>query len=96
VLYLPQHKVNQLSLKKCNIIAGLLTIVSLLILLVLPLFVYAAIMGIGWDDKTPLPDWLLWFVILGGVIGAGLCAPIHHFIICKVGGYPRDAANISW
>ncbi|TRY28673.1 hypothetical protein [Aliiglaciecola sp. M165] len=85
-----------MSLKGYKIIAGIVSIATLFVMLLAPMFIYAALTNISWEDNTPIPDWLIWFIILGGAIGAGLLVPIHKFIICKIGGFPTSAATISW
>ena len=72
------------------------SIILIFVLLIAPIFIYAFLMGLTWDDNSPLPDWLMWFIILGGVAGTALLVPIHRFIICKVGGYPKHSAKINW
>jgi|TARA_Y100001970_G_scaffold20345_1_gene22944 hypothetical protein len=85
-----------LSLKGYKVAAGLVSIILIFVLLIAPIFIYAFLMGLTWDDNSPLPDWLMWFIILGGVAGTALLVPIHRFIICKVGGYPKHSAKINW
>jgi hypothetical protein len=85
-----------LNLKGYKIVAGLLSMFLTFALIIAPIFIYAAIAGIGWNDTVPLPDWLLWFIVLGGAIGAGLVIPVHRSVICKIGGYPKESARIKW
>ena len=78
-----------MSLKGYKVAAGLVSIILVFVLLIAPIFIYAFLMGLTWDDNSPLPDWLVWFIILGGVVGTALLVPIHRFIICNSRWLPK-------
>lgn len=74
-------------------IAGLLSIIVLLLCMVGPMLLYATLTG-SWDD--PAPDWMGWLLVVGGGLGSGLAVLIHKFVISKIGGYPDDEALRDW
>jgi hypothetical protein len=83
-----------LSLKQYKIIAGVLSLIVLILCMVGPLLLYPAITGASWDD--PVPEWMGWLLVVGGGIGSGLAVLIHLFVISKIGGYIKDEAMRDW
>ncbi|MGX9219058.1 hypothetical protein ACWV27_11725 [Massilia varians] len=83
-----------MSLKQYRILAGLLSLIVLILCMVSPLLLHSVFTGTSWDD--PVPDWMGWTLVLGGGIGSGLAVLIHLFIISKIGGYSEKEAMRDW
>lgn len=72
-------------LKLFNLIAGLSALIVLFILLLLPMYLFRQYYGIPLSAKGP--DGEIWFLVVGGGLGAGVARFVFDLILARVGGY---------
>jgi len=77
-----------------RILAFAFSMVVLLICLLLPMYVFRVVQGIPLDARGPEVE--IWFLIVGGGIGAGAAYLVAHLIFCRVGRFSEQVLNRLW
>ena len=75
-------------------IAFVLSMAALMIFLLLPMYIFRVVSGISLDEKGPEGE--LWFLIIGGGLGAGATYLVSRFILVNLGGYSESTVNGLW
>ncbi|MFC6634073.1 hypothetical protein [Microbulbifer taiwanensis] len=75
-------------------VAGLSAMVTLFIFLLGPMYLFRIYHGIGLDAKGP--DGEIWYLVVGGGIGAGMARLVHHWLFCSIGGYSEYQESKAW
>ena len=50
----------------------------------------------GIDLSAQGPGGEVWFLVVGGAIGAGLAKLVHWWLFCIIGGYSEQQENKAW
>ncbi len=94
--YASLKKVKGGALRKVlfKITAGTGALAALFLCLLGPLYLFRVYHGI--DLNAQGPDGEIWFLIVGGGIGAGLARFVHWWLYCSIGGYSEQQENEAW
>ena len=68
--------------------------VTLFGFLLLPMYIFRVAQGIPLDAKGPEGE--IWFLIVGGGLGAGAAYLVSHFILVSIGGFCESTVNRLW
>jgi ABC-type phosphate transport system permease subunit len=77
-----------------KLIAFIFAVITLFAFLLLPMYIFRVIQGIPLDAKGPGGE--VWFLIVGGGLGAGAAYLVSHFILVSLGGFSEDTVNRLW
>ena len=77
-----------------RITAGLTAMVVLFACLLGPMYLFRVWHGIDLEAQGPGGE--VWFLIVGGSIGAGLARLVHWWLFCHIGGYSERQENKAW
>lgn len=77
-----------------RLLAALLAMATLLALFLGPMWLYRVSVGIPLDGQGP--KWEIWFLVVGGGLGAGLARFVHHTILTKWFGFTEHSENRAW
>ncbi|GGK76063.1 hypothetical protein [Amphritea balenae] len=75
-------------------IAFIFAMVALAGFLLLPMYIFRVTQGIPLDAKGPESE--IWFLIIGGGLGAGAAYLVSHFILVNLGGFNESTVNRLW
>lgn len=73
---------------------GLAFIFALLLTLLLPMYIFRVTQGIPLDAKGPEGE--IWFLIVGGGLGAGAAYMVSRFVLVNLGGFSESIVNRLW
>lgn len=77
-----------------KIIAFIFAMITLFGFLLLPMYIFRVIKGIPLDAKGPEGE--IWFLIIGGGIGAGAAYLVTHFVMVNIGGFSEATVSKLW
>jgi len=77
-----------------KVTAIVLALMAFLVCLVGPLCLYAIALGAGIDDQVPANA--VWFVVLGGAVGAGVSYLVFRFVLTRFGRVSGAEADAMW
>ncbi len=85
---------NKLRLKLFYVFAGLSSVLVMFLFLLLPMYLFRQYYDIPLSTKGP--DGEIWFLIIGGGLGAGSARLVFHLILNKAGGYGDPVIENLW
>ena len=89
-----QNKREKRRLIIFKTIAFVCAMVTLFVFLLLPMYIFRVTQGIPLDGKGPEGE--IWFLVIGGGLGAGAAYLVSHFILVNLGGFNEATVNRLW
>ena len=77
-----------------KIIAPIVSFLLLLVFLLVPMYLYRVSYGIPLDGKGPEGE--IWFLVIGGGLGAGVAYFAFHKILIVFGGFNEQQVHALW
>jgi len=74
-----------------KITAGTVALAALFLCLLGPMYLFRVYHEIDLNAQGPGEE--IWFLIVGGGIGAGLARFVHWWLYCSIGGYSEQQGN---
>ena len=74
--------------------AFIFAMITLFGFLLLPMYIFRVMQGIPLDAKGPEGE--IWFLIVGGGLGAGAAYLVSRFILVNLGGFSESTVNRLW
>ena len=74
-----------------NFFAALLAMLAFLVCLLGPLCLYMVSRDLSFDGKAPKEG--IWFLLLGGAIGAGVALLVFSFVAARLGGNSKGEVD---
>lgn len=77
-----------------KVLAPIAALSVLAIIMLGPMYVFRVYSGIPLDAKGPEGE--IWFLVIGGGLGAGAAYLMFHYILTSVGGFNETEVEGMW